>query len=251
MSELIKYNFYTHRIDNKEVIVKILANGSISNNVSSIEIYKNKNWQKDVRVAKSFMSKYITGWITKEDILDPKIVEEAILTGMSYRTIIARNLALEKHKNQKYGKYSYEIHLTNVVSTLLHFGYSFNDDILIMSAWLHDIIEDTEIDKVILYRYFGEEVRNIVELVSNYKDITKTKEENKTETFKRIATNQNAINVKLADRISNVEFSLLHGSINKIEKYKNEQIIIDDVLEPKIDNEKGKQMYTHLKKLLK
>lgn len=98
--------------------------------------------------------------------------------------------------------------------------------------------------------YFGEEVTEIVELLSNQKDNNKTKEENKKVTFERIATNQKAMIVKLADRITNVEFSLLHGNIDKLEKYKKEQPLIEAAFESKIIRKIGLIMYQYLKELL-
>lgn len=249
MNNLIKYNFYAYVFDDKELLLRVLTNDSIGDNVSSIEVYQNRKWVKDTQIIKSFMSYYITGWITKEDILELKIVEEVLKTGMSCRTIKARNFALEKHKNQKYSIYPYEIHLTNVVNVLLHFGLSLDEDTILMAAWLHDIVEDTRIDKSLLSEYFGEEVREIVELVSNQKDKSRTKEENKRVTFERIATNQKAMIVKLADRITNVEFSLLHGNIDKLEKYKKEQPLIEAAFESKINTSLGLIMYQYLKGL--
>ncbi|WP_422091802.1 HD domain-containing protein [Tenacibaculum ovolyticum] len=250
MKNLTKYNFYPLITDNKEVILRVISKGTIDENVSSIKVYKKGKWRDDTRVIKSFMNKYVTGWITKEDILDTKIVEEVIITGVAYRTILARNFALEKHKNQKYGIHSYEVHLTNVVNVLLHFGLSLDEDIILMSAWLHDVIEDSGIEKYLLSTYFGEEVTEIVELVSNQKDNNKTKEDNKKVTFERIATNQKAMIVKLADRITNVEFSLLHGNVDKIKKYKKEQPLIEAVFESKIITKIGLIMYKYLKELL-
>ena len=170
---------------------------------------------------------------------------------MKLRTIKARNLALEKHKNQRYGIYPYEVHLTNVVSVLLHFGFTFEEDELIISAaWLHDIIEDTAIDEAYVSTHFGEEICEIVSAVSNHRDEANTKLENKRITFSKIAINEKAIIVKLADRIANVEFSILHENVKLINKYKKEQLLIDELVAPKITTEKTQKMYTHLKKMI-
>lgn len=244
-----EFNYYTHIIDGGEVVIRVIANGSIGDNVLSIEVFKNQNWVRDKRVTKSFMSSYITGWVTDNDIIDEIIINEHIVTGITCRTIKARNLALEKHKNQKYGIYAYKIHLTNVVNVLLHFGVDFKEDVLIMSAWLHDILEDTNTSKSLLFSNFGEEVREIVELVSNCNDTAKTNVENKRATFTKISTNDKAIIIKLADRIANVEFSLLHGNIEKIKKYKEEQELIDDLISSKITSVLGKSLYNYLQKL--
>ena len=244
------YNYYTITLDNKDYIIRISKNGNIHENVSTIEVNRNRNWIKDTRVTKIFMSKYLTGWVTDDNILDVKNVEESLKTGMTLRTIKARNLALEKHKKQKYGMYPYEVHLVNVVNVLLHFGVTFENDVLIMSAWLHDIIEDTDIGQSFLITNFGEEVNEIVKLVSNQNDVTKSKEENKRATFEKIITNQNAIIIKLADRIANVEFSLLHGSLDKITKYKKEQEMINEIFKHQITTARGKIMFSYLNKIM-
>lgn len=169
---------------------------------------------------------------------------------MTTKIIKARDLAIEKHKNQQYGMYPYEVHLTNVVSVLLHFGFTFEDEEIITAAWLHDIIEDTDIDQLYITTHFGENISAIVQAVSNHKDKTNTKLENKHITFSNIAVNEKAIIVKLADRIANVEFSVLHGNKKFLDKYKKEQLIIDALVLPKITVKKAKNMYAHLKKMI-
>ncbi len=250
MNDLTTYNYYTHFIDAQEFAIRVLANGSISDNVSSIQVYKNKKWRNDDRILQSFMNLNITGWITDEDQIDLEIVKEHIISGMTCRTIKARNIAFEKHKNQRYGIYPYEVHLTNVVSVLLHFGFNFKDDELIVSAWLHDILEDTDFNKTLLSTYFGENIRGIIEAVSNHNDGAKTKLENKRITFIKISGNEKAIIVKLADRIANVEFSLLHGTIEKLNNYNEEQFLLDELILPKIKNDKVIHMYNYLKNML-
>jgi len=169
---------------------------------------------------------------------------------MTSKTIKARDLAFKKHKNQRYGVYPYEIHLTNVVSVLLHFGFTFKDEEIIIAAWLHDIIEDTDIDKTYITTHFGENISAIVKAVSNHKNDKKTKQENKRTTFSEISKIEKAIIVKLADRITNVEFSVLHGNNHMITKYKKEQLLIDELIAPKLNSEKPKKMYSYLKEII-
>ncbi|MCH2035214.1 MAG: HD domain-containing protein [Tenacibaculum sp.] len=250
MKDLSNHNFYKLILNEREVLLRVLANGSIDENVKSLEVYNNKNWIKDIKVIKSFMNRYMSGWITDEDIVDKKVVEESLVTGFTLRTIEARNLAIKLHNNQKYGNCPYIVHLTNVVNVLLHFGTTLEEDVLLMSGWLHDIIEDTNIDLNFIKNTFGEEVKEIVLLVTNQNYSNKTNEENKIETFKRIITNQNAIIVKLADRIANVEFSLLHSNIDKITKYKKEQVLINMIFESNITTEKGNVLFNYLNKIM-
>ena len=250
MKDLSNYNFYKLILNEKEVLIRVLANGTIDENVKSLEVYNNQNWVNDTKVIKSFMNRYVSGWITDEDMLDVKLVEESLITGFTLRTIQARNLAIEKHKNQKYGQHSYIVHLTNVVNVLLHFGTKLEEDVLLMSAWLHDIIEDTNIDQNFIKNTFGEEVNEIVQLVTNQNNLSITKEDNKRKTFERIITNQNAIIVKLADRIANVEFSLLHGNLDKIANYKKEQEVINEVFESRITTERGNVLFNYLNRIM-
>lgn len=248
---LLDYYFYIHKFNNKDIVIRVIAGKSVYDNISSLESFENGDWKKQTPVIKSFMNHYATGWIHEKDKINPKIVEEIVVLCTPYKVIKARDYAVKKHNSQRYGSYPYEVHLTNVVSILLHFGAQLqkNTD-LFSAAWLHDVIEDTDADKAWITSNCGEDVREIVELVSNIKNPSKTKLENKEITFENIATNQNAIIVKLADRIANVEFSLLHGNIEMIKKYKDEQSLIRDLISHKIETTIGKRLFLHLEEII-
>ena len=74
----------------------------------------------------------------------------------------------------------------------------------IMAALLHDVLEDTGIDKATLVESFGVEVADIVDGVSKLATIYKTSAEEHAENFQKMAmaTTQDlrVILVKLADR---------------------------------------------------
>ena len=251
MLALNKYNYFIHTYNNKTIVLRVIAGKSVNDNISSLASFENGDWRKQTPVIKSFMNHYVTGWIDEKDKINPKIVEEIIVLGTPYKIIKSRNYAIDKHKSQRYGSYPYEVHLTNVVSILLHFGAQLQKDTdLFSAAWLHDVIEDTDADKAWITSNCGEDVRKIVELVSNIKDPSKSKLENKEKTFKYIATNQDAIIVKLADRIANVEFSLLHGNIEMIKKYKEEQSLIRDIISHEIETTIGKRLFLHLEEII-
>lgn len=109
----------------------------------------------------------------------------------------ARDYALEHHGDQMYGNNPYYVHLDDVVRTLKEFGYDYLH--LLVSGYLHDTIEDTPVETSDIREEFGDVVANIVELVTN-----KTGEDKKRRTFEAIATDRNAVKVKMADRISNI-----------------------------------------------
>ena len=78
----------------------------------------------------------------------------------------------------------------------------------IMAALLHDVLEDTGIDKATLVESFGVEVADIVDGVSKLATIYKTSAEEHAENFQKMAmaTTQDlrVILVKLADRLHNM-----------------------------------------------
>jgi len=76
--------------------------------------------------------------------------------------IQAKKFAFEKHKNQKIrsGIFPYSYHLEGVVSRLKNLGISEKN--ILCAAWLHDIIEKTDVNFDQLNEIFGREVAVIV-----------------------------------------------------------------------------------------
>lgn len=106
----------------------------------------------------------------------------------------AAKFAIQAHGDQRYGNEPYRHHLEHVYKNVVKYGGS---DLHQQVAWLHDVVEDTPFTVEDVEQQFGSEVASIVDLVTN--------QETKEETFKRIRTNPDAILVKLADRLANVE----------------------------------------------
>ena len=113
--------------------------------------------------------------------------------------------ALLAHHNQKYDIFPYEKHLRDVVRIIQKF---FGDDeTLIISAWLHDSIEDTYLTYNKIKQVFGIEVAEIVFAVTD--ELGRNRAERHDKTLPKIqAAGWKAIAVKLADRIANVEHSV-------------------------------------------
>ena len=73
----------------------------------------------------------------------------------------AQDFAISRHYGQTYGSiYSYEYHLSQVVSNLVRYNYT--DPKYIQAGWLHDVIEDTETTMTELQMHFGHEVADMV-----------------------------------------------------------------------------------------
>jgi hypothetical protein len=88
-----------------------------------------------------------------------------------YRLIIALELAAKAHVNQcrKSDQSPYLNHLIDVMSLLVKFGH--DDENLLISAVLHDAIEDTTVNYDQLFLMFGEEVANTVKDLSDDKSL--------------------------------------------------------------------------------
>jgi guanosine-3',5'-bis(diphosphate) 3'-pyrophosphohydrolase len=85
----------------------------------------------------------------------------------------AKKFAQEKHKNQKRkdGVTSYSDHLEGVVNRLKNLGVTDKD--VLCAAWLHDIIEDTDVTFDQINERFGREVAVIVLSLSKDQNILK------------------------------------------------------------------------------
>lgn len=163
----------------------------------------------------------------------------------------ARDFAVKSHGNQKYGAYPYEIHLGNVVTALMRFGVTPTDEYqtnLLMGAWLHDVLEDTEVTKEEMVSEFGETITALVIALSD--DEGNSREERKLNFYIKISGNEDAVIVKLADRISNVEFSLIHGNEKKYELYKVEQKKFEQAIDQTIKTQLAADLLAYLNRLL-
>ncbi len=124
----------------------------------------------------------------------------------------ARMVAVKAHSNQSYDDiFPYEKHLDDVVDVLKRYGFSGK---YIVAGYLHDSIEDDGLSHKDIKRHFGLEVAEMVYCVTD--ELGRDRNEKKTKTLPKTASNPDAIVLKLADRIANVE----HGG--KVGMYANE-----------------------------
>jgi guanosine-3',5'-bis(diphosphate) 3'-pyrophosphohydrolase len=120
----------------------------------------------------------------------------------------ARALAVASHGVQLYADEPYERHLEEVVRVLVSNGADpsipAHLDVL-CAAWLHDTLEDTDLDPAIIEAGFGAKVLEIVRAVTDQPGANR--HERHRATYPRIAELEPAVCVKLADRIANIERS--------------------------------------------
>lgn len=130
----------------------------------------------------------------------------------------AKLLAEEKHFNQRYGTRPYMFHIQSVVDTLpflsefIPTAYFHQAQII---AYLHDILEDTDVGETYIYNNFGSDVVVAVKL------LTKKPSETRDDYIQRLIASQNtmAIIVKIADTMTNLKQSLESGNIKFINRY--------------------------------
>lgn len=157
----------------------------------------------------------------------------------------ARDFAIERHGSQKYGNLPYASHLADVRRIVTeNFGEDINKNFkgeevpercwrlqARMTAWLHDVVEDTETTLEEVERLFGKVVAQSVAMVTD--EDGKNRKERKLKTFFKLArvgddSNEYYVEdyipiiVKIADRLANVESCVLNGCDDKLSMYRKE-----------------------------
>jgi len=132
--------------------------------------------------------------------------------------IRAKKFAFEKHKNQKTrsGMLPYSHHLEGVVSRLKNLGISEKN--ILCAAWLHDIIEKTDVNFDQVNKIFGREIAVMV--LSLTKDNNLSKKDRETQYIIQLkeATLQAKI-IKLCDISANLK-DITDSAISPTQKSK-------------------------------
>ncbi len=115
--------------------------------------------------------------------------------------------ASKAHEGQK--RYTGEPYISHPVEVARILAGMHMDHQCIMAAMLHDVIEDTSLDKSNLSQRFGEKVAELVDGVSKLKLITfESREQAQAENFRKMmlamAKDVRVILIKLADRLHNM-----------------------------------------------
>ncbi len=120
----------------------------------------------------------------------------------------AYQLAKKAHAGQK--RQSGEAYITHPISVAMVLAEMRMDRESIMAALLHDVLEDTDIDKATLVTQFGEQVAVLVDGVTKLAKISfGSQAEAQAESFRKmilaVAKDIRVILVKLADRLHNMK----------------------------------------------
>lgn len=132
------------------------------------------------------------------------------MTSGSMITFQARQWALRAHANQMYGEHDYSYHLKQVAGSVYEAHCS---DSHICVAYLHDILEDTDVTEALLRAHFSAEVVDAVVA------ITKIDGEKYSDYIAKVAANKIALDVKLQDTLCNLTESLKTGQWGRVRKY--------------------------------
>ena len=132
--------------------------------------------------------------------------------------------------NHKYDSYiNYEFHLRMVVQAAKDFIHLIKDsndgessyrDLIILSAWGHDLIEDCRVSYNDVKLNLGLQAADIVYALTNEKGRNR-KERASSKYYEGIRNTPGAVFVKLCDRIANTQYSKMTGS-RMFEMYRKE-----------------------------
>lgn len=136
----------------------------------------------------------------------------------------AMQMASYAHRHQKYGERPYVTHLADVVARVKTIT---TDPEVIAAAWLHDIIEDTQVTYGDIERKFGKNVADMVWAVTGVGHDRAAKMANAIE---KIAQTPGAELVKSADRLSNASASKEEKKMKLYQRYKDEHKDLSPVL---------------------
>jgi len=143
---------------------------------------------------------------------------------MNYPFLLAEADAMkfvqDRHGNKTYGDYPYFFHLYQVVAIAKEFGFGKDEDIII-ALWLHDIMEDADVNYNEIKQKFGLTVAEIVYAVTDHKG--RNRKERHRLTYPEIRATNNAPIVKACDRLGNIRFGIATANHSKTKMYFEEQ----------------------------
>ena len=130
----------------------------------------------------------------------------AVVPAVCADVVVAEAFARRAHADQRYGELAFSEHLAYVHRILRAFGFDDSnprDSSIFVTAWLHDVLEDTTVSRDAIVAVFGEAIARSVDV------LTLTSSQSRREallgSLDRMQDDEVALVVKLADRIANVD----------------------------------------------
>jgi (p)ppGpp synthase/HD superfamily hydrolase len=128
----------------------------------------------------------------------------------------AKAFAEDAHKDQMYGNIKYIYHLMEVRNRVCNYGETCE-----ILAYLHDIVEDTNISLEEIQKEFGEKVAECVYVITDPKGKNRKERKSKSNIKLSFTTIKEVLIVKPADRLSNT-INSLYNNEGLFEMYKKE-----------------------------
>lgn len=166
----------------------------------------------------------------------------------------ARAFAYAAHLGQRYGDSPYSVHLDAAAEVYRRFvsaraWYGPVDDEILAAIYLHDTMEDTEVEYIDLLTTFGRVVAELVFAVTDKPGRNRAARHAATYPGIR-AAGWRAVAVKLCDRIANVEHSVRTKDEGKLNMYAREHAKLRRALYDRLDPTMVGRLWAHLDKLL-
>ncbi len=157
----------------------------------------------------------------------------------------AREFAVEAHGKQMYGDKPYVFHLESVVNIAKN--NNLNADVVI-GCWLHDTIEDCNVSYQDVKKEFGQSVAEIVYAVTD--ELGRNRKERKLKTYPKIKAIEDAVCVKLCDRIANLNQSIVDREEGLLSMYIKEHKVFKKELFDTVQNDITKSLWAKLELLI-
>lgn len=160
----------------------------------------------------------------------------------------AKKFAQEKHKNQKRkdGITPFSDHLEGVVNRLKNLGIT--DKNILCAAWLHDIIENTNVTFNEINERFGREIAVIVLSLSKDKNILKKDVETVYANQLKESSFQSKI-IKLCDISANLK-DIVNAPISKTQRNKQIKKMLHYLRVIKNDISENKSQYPKIQEII-
>lgn len=137
----------------------------------------------------------------------------------SERIVAAREFAVAAHGDQKYGTEPYSVHLDAVAAIAAPYG-----DEAKVCAYLHDVVEDTDVPLEAIRERFGDLIAKCVDLLTDEPGLNRKERKARTNAKLKAVPEelQAALLVKCADRLANLRASAASSDPGKLAMYRKE-----------------------------
>ncbi|MNR71330.1 Guanosine-3',5'-bis(diphosphate) 3'-pyrophosphohydrolase [compost metagenome] len=155
----------------------------------------------------------------------PSASKLSVTASVAQRCAAARVYADTHHGAQMYGSQRYVYHLDWVARLAAHYGLPEHHRV---AAYLHDLLEDTNVTKQELEAEFGQEVADIVDSLTGEGE---TRAECRDSMVAKLKLRPEHAPLKLMDRLANVEAAAQEGRVDLLKMYRGEMAYYADLFE--------------------